>query len=198
MGYNLFNMLNIVLFGAPGAGKGTQSQKLIEKYSLLHLSTGDLFRMHLSQGTELGKLARQYMDEGKLVPDKVVIDMVRDKIETSKGIKGFIFDGFPRTVPQASALDAMLAELELNICCMVALEVPEEELKRRLAERGKVSGRTDDQDPEKINTRIQVYRNETLPVAEYYKKQNKHEQITGVGSIDEIFTTICNKIEKYC
>jgi adenylate kinase len=190
-------MLNIVLFGAPGAGKGTQSEKLIQKYQLLHLSTGDLFRMHLSHGTELGKLARKYMDEGHLVPDSVVIGMVRDKIEAHKDSKGFIFDGFPRTVPQAEALDQMLHELGLRISCMLALDVPEEELKRRLVERGKISGRTDDQDPEKINTRIQVYRNETLPVAEYYKKQDKFIPIQGVGSIDDIFDNICSNIEEH-
>ncbi|EMR01751.1 adenylate kinase [Cesiribacter andamanensis] len=191
-------MLNIVLFGAPGAGKGTQSQKLIEKYNLLHLSTGDIFRKHLSEGTELGKEARQYMDNGKLVPDAVVINMVRDKIESNQGVNGFIFDGFPRTVPQAQALDQMLQELGLDISCMVALDVPEEELKRRIAERGKVSGRADDQDPAKINTRIQVYRDETLPVAEYYKKQHKFVGVDGVGSIDEIFEAICSKVEAYC
>lgn len=190
-------MLNIVLFGAPGAGKGTQSQKLIEKYNLLHLSTGDIFRKHLSEGTQLGKEARQYMDAGKLVPDTVVINMVRDKIESNQGVNGFIFDGFPRTVPQAQALDQMLQELGLDISCMVALDVPEEELKRRIAERGKVSGRADDQDPDKINTRIQVYRDETMPVAEYYKKQQKFVGVHGVGSIDEIFDAICTKVEEY-
>ena len=191
-------MLNIVLFGAPGAGKGTQSQNLIEKYKLTHLSTGDLFRMHLNHGTDLGKLARKYMDEGQLVPDTVVIDMVRDKIETHKDSKGFIFDGFPRTVPQAEALDNMLEELGLNIGCMIALDVPEDELRRRIAERGKISGRADDQDPEKINTRIRVYRQETLPVAEYYKKQGKYAGIDGVGSVEEIFNTISNKIDQNC
>jgi adenylate kinase len=191
-------MLNIVLFGAPGAGKGTQSQKLIDKYNLLHLSTGDIFRKHLSEGTQLGQEARQYMDAGKLVPDTVVINMVRDKIESNQQVAGFIFDGFPRTVPQAQALDQMLQELGLDISCMVALDVPEEELKRRIAERGKVSGRADDQDPDKINTRIQVYRDETLPVAEYYKKQNKFVGVHGVGSIDEIFDAICSKVEEYC
>ena len=191
-------MLNIVLFGAPGAGKGTQSQNLIEKYKLTHLSTGDIFRMHLTQGTELGTLARQYMDKGHLVPDTLVIDMVRDKIETNQDSEGFIFDGFPRTVPQAEALDKMLSDLGMEIGCMLALDVPEEELKRRIAERGKVSGRVDDQDPEKINTRIQVYRNETLPVASYYKKQGKFVDIQGVGSIEEIFADICSKIEAHC
>ncbi len=191
-------MLNIVLFGAPGAGKGTQSQNLIEKYKLTHLSTGDIFRMHLTEGTELGKLARQYMDKGHLVPDTLVIDMVRDKIETNKDSNGFIFDGFPRTVPQAKALDTMLSDLGLEIGCMLALDVPEAELKRRIAERGKVSGRADDQDPEKINTRIEVYRNETLPVASYYKQQGKFIDIQGVGSIEEIFDNICSKIEEHC
>jgi adenylate kinase len=190
-------MLNIVLFGPPGAGKGTQSQNLINKYGLLHISTGDLFRLHLNHGTELGKLARSYMDKGHLVPDQVVIDMVRDKIEAQQDSKGIIFDGFPRTVKQAEELDEMLEELDMSISCMVALEVPEEELKTRIRERGKISGRVDDQDEEKINTRLQVYKKETLPVADYYRGQGKFCKINGVGTIDQIFEKITKEVEAH-
>lgn len=190
-------MLNIVLFGPPGAGKGTQSEKLIEKYNIEHISTGDLFRKHLGEGTELGKLARKYMDEGNLVPDEVVIGMVEDKINHSLDASGVIFDGFPRTVAQAEALDNLLTKKGTAISGMIALEVPEEELKNRLMERGKTSGRVDDQDEEKINNRIKVYNQETLPVANYYEKQGKLSKIHGVGAIYEIFQKICAVVDKY-
>ncbi|HAA14184.1 MAG TPA: adenylate kinase [Cytophagales bacterium] len=189
-------MLNIVLFGPPGAGKGTQSAKLIEKYSLTHISTGDLFRKHLSEGTELGQLAKKYMDEGNLVPDQVVIDMVDDKIKDSGDIKGIIFDGFPRTVAQAEALDMLLNGKGTPVTGMIALEVNEEELKNRILERGKTSGRADDQDINKVENRIKVYKNETLPVAEYYKGQDKFASINGVGTIDSIFDSICSEINQ--
>jgi len=190
-------MLNIVLFGPPGAGKGTQSEILIKAHNLVHLSTGDLFRKHLGEGTELGKLAQSYMDKGNLVPDDVVIGMVEDKIKDHLDSKGFIFDGFPRTVNQAEALDKMIASHKLNISCMVSLEVPEEELKKRLLERGKTSGRVDDQDEEKIQTRIQVYKDETAPVAAFYKEQGKFHGINGVGSIQEISDHIENVISSF-
>jgi adenylate kinase len=190
-------MLNIVLFGPPGAGKGTQSQKLIEKYKLKHISTGDIFRWHLSQGTELGQKAQKYMDDGKLVPDAVVIGMVGETIQEHKDGDGFILDGFPRTVAQARALDELMKKFNMKIDGMVALQVPEEELKRRIKERGKTSGRTDDQNEEKVNTRIRVYKEETMPVANYYEKQGKFAQVDGVGSIDEIFNNICDKVENF-
>src|SRR5690606_1963367 len=190
-------MLNIVLFGPPGAGKGTQSEKLIEKYQLNHISTGDLFRKHLGEGTELGKLAQKYMDQGHLVPDEVVIGMVDDKIKSTREAKGFIFDGFPRTVAQAEALDQLLAQNDMKISGMIALEVPEEILKERIRGRGKTSGRADDQDEEKINTRIKVYLDETLPVADFYKKQGKLSTIHGVGEIDEIFGKIAEVVDGY-
>lgn len=190
-------MLNIVLFGPPGAGKGTQSEKLIAKYNLVHLSTGDLFRKHLGEGTELGQLAKQYMNEGKLVPDEVVIGMVEQKIKESPDAKGVIFDGFPRTVPQAEALDRLLNAQNTPISGMVALEVEEEELKKRIRERGKTSGRVDDQDEEKINTRIKVYLDETIPVAKYYEKQGKLRQINGIGAVDEIFGNISKEIDSF-
>lgn len=183
-------MLNIVLFGPPGAGKGTQSEKLINAHSLIHISTGDLFRKNIGENTKLGQLAKSYMDAGNLVPDEVVISMVEDKIQENLEAKGFIFDGFPRTVNQAEALDKMLESHDLSISGMIALEVPEEELKKRIKERAKTSGRVDDQDDDKINNRIAVYNKETYPVADYYKSQNKYSAINGVGGIDAIFSAI--------
>ncbi len=190
-------MYNIVLFGPPGAGKGTQSEKLIQKYGLTHLSTGDLFRKHLGEGTDLGNLAKKYMNEGHLVPDEVVIGMVEDKINSTRSSQGFIFDGFPRTTAQAEALDLMLSKHGMSISGMIALDVPEEVLKIRIKERGKTSNRADDQDDEKINTRIKVYMDETLPVADYYNKQDKFQKIKGVGEIDEIFKDISAVIDSY-
>lgn len=190
-------MLNIVLFGPPGAGKGTQSEKLIAKYNLVHLSTGDLFRKHLGEGTDLGKLAQKYMNEGKLVPDEVVIGMVEQKIKENPAAKGVIFDGFPRTVPQAEALDKLLNAQNTPISGMIALEVEEEELKKRIRERGKTSDRVDDQDEEKINTRIKVYLDETIPVARFYEKQGKYHAINGIGAVEEIFANICRKIDSF-
>ncbi|MGK7395028.1 MAG: adenylate kinase [Candidatus Cyclobacteriaceae bacterium M3_2C_046] len=188
-------MLNIVLFGPPGAGKGTQSEKLIEKYQLTHISTGDLFRKHLSQNTQLGREAQHYMDQGNLVPDKVVIGMVDEKISSSSESSGFIFDGFPRTVAQAEALDQLLDKKQEKIDVMIALDVEKEELIKRIRHRGKTSGRSDDQDIEKINNRIKVYRQETLPVASYYEKQGKLAEIKGIGEVEEIFEKICQVID---
>lgn len=189
-------MLNLVLFGPPGAGKGTQSDKIIEKYHLTHLSTGDLFRKHISEGTELGKLAQKYTDEGNLVPDQVVIDMVDHKIQDTPDTNGFIFDGFPRTVKQAEALDELMNKNNSPITGMVCLEVPDQELKNRILERGKTSGRADDQDIAKIENRIQVYKEETLPVANYYQNQEKFFNVHGVGGIDDIFDSITAVIDK--
>ena len=188
-------MLNIVLFGPPGAGKGTQSEKLIEKFNLTHISTGDLFRKHLSEGTELGKLAQKFMDDGFLVPDEVVIGMVEDRIRQDDVVNGIIFDGFPRTVNQAEALDNLLQKNGEHISGMIALEVPHDELKKRLHSRGKISGRADDQNEEKINNRIEVYLKETLPVSEFYRNQDKFYAVNGVGTIDSIFNSIVRTIE---
>ncbi len=190
-------MLNIVLFGPPGAGKGTQSENLIKNHNLVHLSTGDLFRKHLGEGTELGKLAQGFMDEGNLVPDQVVIDMVEDKIKNHLDSNGFIFDGFPRTVAQAIALDEMMEKNGLTVSGMIALVVPEDELKTRLLSRGKTSGRADDQDEAKIANRIHVYNKETTPVAEFYKKANKFNEVNGVGSIEEIYQSIERAIGQF-
>jgi len=188
-------MLNIVLFGPPGAGKGTQSEKIIIKYRLTHISTGDLFRKHLGDGTSLGKEAQKYMNEGKLVPDSLVIDMVEFKIQGTRDTHGFIFDGFPRTVAQAEALENLMKKLGEQINGMVALEVPEKELRKRIKLRALTSGRVDDQDDEKINTRIKVYEEETLPVAKYYENQRKYQGVKGVGSIDGIFKNISKAID---
>lgn len=179
-------MLNIVLFGPPGAGKGTQSERLIEKYGLVHLSTGDIFRYHLKNETELGTLAKTYIDKGQLVPDSVTIDMLKTSVLSNSEAKGFIFDGFPRTNTQASALDVLMKEINSSITVMLALEVEENELKNRLQGRAVSSGRTDDADPEIIANRIAVYNRETAPVKDYYLSQNKFIAIEGMGSIDEI------------
>ena len=190
-------MLNLVLFGPPGAGKGTQSQKLIDHYQLMHISTGDLFRKHLGEGTELGKLARSFMDNGQLVPDQLVIDMVDDKLNEGHQAQGIIFDGFPRTIAQAKALDDLLARRQSPISGMIALSVPKEELVQRIVLRGQTSGRVDDQDVTKIATRLEVYEKETLPVAEYYRQQEKYAEIDGVGEIDAIFQQLVSAIETF-
>lgn len=179
-------MLNIVLFGPPGAGKGTQSEKLIERYGLIHLSTGDIFRANIKGETELGLLAKSYIDKGQLVPDEVTINMLKDQVNKHSNANGFIFDGFPRTNKQAAALDAFLEELNTSITAMISLDVEEEELKSRLAIRAKNSGRADDADPKVIQNRIDVYLKETAPVKEYYAAQNKWIKIDGFGSIEDI------------
>jgi adenylate kinase len=190
-------MLNLVLFGPPGAGKGTQSQKLIEKYGLIHLSTGDLLRGEISQGTELGLEAKKLMDQGLLVPDAVVIGMISNKLDANKNAKGFIFDGFPRTVAQAEALDALLKSKKSAISGMIALEVNDIELEHRLLLRGKDSGRPDDANPEVIRKRVKEYNDKTAPVAGFYKDQHKFKSINGIGSIDEIFASIDSVIASY-
>ena len=190
-------MLNLVLFGPPGAGKGTQSQKLIEKYQLVHLSTGDILRGEITQGTSLGIEAKKLMDDGKLVPDEVVIGMISNKLDNNSAAKGFIFDGFPRTVAQAEALDSLLASKNEQISGMIALQVEEAELEKRLLIRGKESGRPDDANPEIIKKRIVEYNSKTAPVADYYEQQGKLKNINGVGSIDEIFSNICQVINNY-
>ena len=190
-------MLNLVLFGPPGAGKGTQSEKIIERYKLTHISTGDLFRIHIKNGTILGQRAQKYMDEGNLVPDEIVIGMVDDKIKSEKNTQGYLFDGFPRTIPQAQALDNLLFFKDNPIDTMIALKVDEDELKKRLLNRGITSGRPDDQNEEKIANRIAVYNKETSQVANYYHEQGKYNEVVGVGSIDAIFDDLCNIIEPY-
>lgn len=189
-------MLNIVLFGPPGAGKGTQSERLIEKYGLVHLSTGDVFRANIKGETELGKLAKSYMDAGQLVPDEVTINMLRSEVVKHEAPKGFIFDGFPRTNAQALALDEFLASLHTEISLMLALEVEENELKTRLLKRAEVSGRPDDADPAVIEKRISVYNQETAPVKAFYQSQHKFVAIDGIGSIDDITSRLFTAIDQ--
>ncbi|PRY11565.1 adenylate kinase [Pontibacter ummariensis] len=188
-------MLNIVLFGPPGAGKGTQSQKLIDKYNLIHLSTGDLLRSEIAAGTKLGLEAKKLMDNGLLVPDEVVIGMIENKVKEHRRAGGFIFDGFPRTVPQAQGLDKLLQDNGTEISCMIALRVDDEELTKRLLLRGKTSGRPDDQNEELIRKRVQEYNTKTAPVADYYAGQGKYFSVDGIGDIEEIFKDLCQKID---
>ena len=190
-------MLNIVLFGPPGAGKGTQSQKLIDTYHLLHLSTGDLLRSEIAAGTELGLRAKTLMDQGLLVPDEVVIGMIDSKLKENKAANGFIFDGFPRTVPQAIGLDNLLQENNTAISCMIALEVNEEELTKRLLLRGQTSGRPDDQDETLVRKRVQEYNSKTAPVADFYAQQGKFHGVNGIGEIEEIFNQTWQIIDRY-
>ncbi len=189
-------MLNLVLFGPPGAGKGTQSEKLIHKYQLVHLSTGDLLRSQIAAGSELGLRAKSLMDQGLLVPDEVVIGMIESKLTENQEATGFIFDGFPRTVKQAEALDDLLTHHGTGITTMIALVVDEEELIRRLLKRGETSGRPDDKDEATARRRVSVYNNETMPVADYYAQQGKYAAISGIGTIDGIFELICQKIQQ--
>jgi adenylate kinase len=188
-------MLNIVLFGPPGAGKGTQSEKLIDRFQLVHLSTGDIFRANIKGETELGKLAKSYMDKGELVPDSVTISMLESEVNKHSDPKGFIFDGFPRTSAQADALDNFLTSKGTEITAMLALEVEEAELKARLLNRAQTSGRPDDADPEIIQNRINVYNRETAPVADFYRAQDKYRGINGIGSIEEISDRLFKAIE---
>jgi adenylate kinase len=187
-------MLNLVLFGPPGAGKGTQSAFLVDHYKLIHLSTGDLLRAEIAEGTSLGLEAKSLMDKGELVPDSVVIGMIRNKISANKTSNGFIFDGFPRTIPQAEALDALLTESETGITAMLSLSVPEEELVKRLLLRGKDSGRSDDQNESIVRNRINEYNKKTAPVADYYNRQDKLRNINGVGTISEITRSLMEAI----
>ena len=189
-------MLNIVLFGPPGAGKGTQSEKLIEKYKLQHLSTGDILRTAIQNQTPLGLEAKQYIDKGGLVPDETVIGLIATELETHKNVKGFIFDGFPRTTHQAQNLDEMLVSKGISITLMMALEVDHQELVKRLLNRGLLSARSDDRNVEVIENRIKVYNDYTKVVAEYYKAQSKFKTVDGMGSIDDIFERICNTIKE--
>lgn len=188
-------MLNIVLFGPPGAGKGTQSENLIERYQLVHLSTGDIFRSNIKGGTELGQLAKSFIDQGALVPDEVTIGMLKTEVVNRPEAKGFIFDGFPRTTAQAEALDGLLEELGTDVNCMLALEVPEEELRSRLKNRALTSGRSDDADESVIAKRIETYNRETAPVADYYRGKGKYIGLSGVGSISDIAERLYQAID---
>jgi adenylate kinase len=188
-------MFNLILFGPPGSGKGTQSENIVNKFGLKHLSTGDLLRREIADKTPLGMEAKSFMDKGQLVPDEVVIGMIDSSLEKNHGAKGFLFDGFPRTAAQAGALDKLLALKKTSITKVLALEVSEEELVKRLLKRGETSGRSDDTNEEVIRKRFAVYQKETSAVAEHYKALGKFESIRGEGSVDEIFEAISNAIE---
>ncbi len=188
------DMVNIILFGPPGSGKGTQAKKLVEKYDLLHISTGDLFRYEMGNNTPLGQEAKSYIDKGELVPDSVTVGMLRNKVEANPDVAGYIFDGFPRTIPQSEALDELLAEKDQQVHRLLMLDVPDDEIVQRILERGKTSGRKDDLNETIIRNRIEVYKNETTPVYDYYQEQGKSVTINGVGSIEEIFDRLCQEI----
>ena len=188
-------MKNIVIFGAPGSGKGTQSDKLIEKYGLEHISTGDVLRSEIKNGTELGKTAKGYIDQGQLIPDELMVSILASVYDSfGREHKGVIFDGFPRTIPQAEALKAMLAERGDSISAMLELDVPEDELMKRLLLRGQLSGRADDNE-ETIKKRLVVYHNQTQPLIEWYKSEGLHHHIDGLGDLDRIFGDICAVID---
>ena len=189
-------MTNLVLFGKPGAGKGTQAAFLKDKYNLVHISTGDIFRHNIKNETKLGKLAQSYMDKGDLVPDEVTIQMLQEEVEKNPNAEGFIFDGFPRTIAQAEALDAFLESKGMRIHGTLALEADDEVLIKRLVERGKVSGRTDDQDEEKIRNRFIEYNEKTAPLITFYQTQGKYHAINGIGTIEEITTRLSETIDK--
>ncbi|MFV0553733.1 MAG: adenylate kinase [Mangrovibacterium sp.] len=188
-------MLNLILFGPPGAGKGTQAEFLIENFGLIHLSTGDLLRGEIAAGTELGLKAKSIMDKGELVSDDIVIGMIKNKFADNKAAKGFIFDGFPRTVAQAEALDVLLNENGTPVSAMLSLEVEKDELVARLLNRGLTSGRSDDQDQSIIENRINEYNNKTLPLKNYYAAQDKHVGIAGMGTIEEIAGRLTDAIK---
>ena len=189
-------MFNLILFGPPGSGKGTQSEKIIEKFNLVHLSTGDLLRSQIAQQTALGLEAKKIMDKGHLVPDEVVVGMISTALEENPQAKGFLFDGFPRTAAQAEALDSLLEIKKTPVKVMLALDVSEDELVKRILKRGQSSGRTDDTDETIIAARVAEYKNKTEAVADYYRKSDKVVMVPGEGSIDEIFERLSAEIEK--
>ena len=188
-------MLNLVIFAAPGSGKGTQSERIVEKYGINHISTGDVLRAEIKNGTELGKTAKGYIDQGQLIPDELMIDILASVFDSFKDSKGVIFDGFPRTIAQAEALKKMLAERGQDVSVMVDLEVPEDELMVRLIKRGKDSGRADDNE-ETIKKRLHVYHSQTAPLIDWYKNEKKYQHINGLGTMEGIFAEICEAIDK--
>ncbi len=188
-------MYNLVLFGPPGAGKGTQAEKLIEKYGFNHISTGEVIRQEIKKGSDLGRSVQKYIESGQLAPDSLVIDIIANYVENNKDAKGNIFDGFPRTTVQAEAFDKIMAKNGTPVDMMLSLEVDDNILIERLLGRGKISGRADDCNEEVIRNRIDVYKAQTAVVADFYKKQNKHKAVNGVGTVDEVFARLCKEID---
>lgn len=190
------NNLNIVIFGAPGSGKGTQSARLIDKYGLYHISTGELLRDHIRRGTELGRTADAFISKGQLIPDDLMIRILDDTLEReAKGKRGVVFDGFPRTIPQAEALKELLRKRGTDLHAVIGLEVPEEELVDRMIKRGKDTGRADD-NPETIKNRLKVYHDQTHPLRRYYNDEGKYIPVNGTGVVDDIFNAISDGLEK--
>jgi adenylate kinase len=189
-------MLNIALFGPPGSGKGTQSKKLIEKYNLAYISTGDLLRAEIAEGSELGKRVKSVMDAGELVSDELIVQILEKKIKSLSGADGILFDGFPRNLVQAYILTGLLAKLNTELTAMLSLEVPEEELMKRMLKRAEIEGRSDD-NPETIKNRFKQYEEKTKPVAEFYKDMNKFYPVNGMGSIEEIFNRLTEVIDSF-
>ncbi len=190
-------MINLILFGPPGSGKGTQAKKLVEQYELLHISTGDLFRYEMGNNTPLGLKAKEYISKGELVPDEITVGMLANKVIANQNVKGYIFDGYPRNIFQSEELDRILAEMGMEVTGLVALAVEDEEIVQRILGRGKTSGRTDDNDESIIRNRIEVYKQETRPVFDYYAKSNKSFEIGGLGSIDDVFDRLCKQINTF-
>lgn len=189
------SMMNIILFGPPGSGKGTQAVKIVEKYNLLHISTGDLFRYEMGNDTELGVLAKSYISKGELVPDDITIGMLKNKVDANPDVKGYIFDGFPRNIYQSEALDRILEEKGHSVNALLQLDVDDEEIVKRILNRGKTSGRSDDNDESIIRNRISVYNDETAPVYNYYDKSGKSTRVNGIGSLEEIFDRLSQVID---
>ena len=188
-------MMNIILFGPPGSGKGTQAGSIVEKYNLLHISTGDLFRYEIGNSTELGLLAKSYMNKGELVPDDVTIGMLKNKVDANPDVAGYIFDGFPRNIYQSEALDRILEEKGQTVNALLQLDVDDEEIVKRILNRGKTSGRSDDNDESIIRNRISIYNDETAPVYNYYDKSGKSTRINGIGGLEEIFDRLSTAID---
>jgi len=187
-------MINLILFGPPGSGKGTQAAKLVEKYNLLHISTGDLFRYEMSNDTPLGLQAKSFISKGELVPDSITIGMLKNKVDANPGVRGIIFDGYPRTIPQCEALDELLVQYGETVTRLIMLEVSDDEIIKRILSRGKTSGRSDDLDETIIQNRINVYKNETTPVFNYYLEKGKSLKIDGMGTVDDIFRRLIDMI----
>ena len=188
-------MINLILFGPPGSGKGTQALMLAEAYEFLHLSTGDIFRYEIGHKTKLGLRAKSYIDKGELVPDEITIGMLKNKVDSNQHVRGIILDGFPRTIPQSEALDELLAEKDQMISALIALQVDDQEIVDRILERAKTSGRVDDANEEIIRNRIEVYKQETSPVFDYYAKEGKAHRVDGMGDIDSIYARLCQVID---